>query len=457
MKRKLFGTDGMRGRANTEPLTGETLVRLGRAIVAVFKESSHRANKSHRPKILVGKDTRVSGYMLETALASGICSMGGNVLLVGPLPTPGIAYLTSGMRADAGVVISASHNLFEDNGIKIFSGSGFKLPDEMEARIEELIASKKLDGLLPRGAEVGRALRIEDAEGRYIVYLKQTFPRNLTLEGLRVVVDCAHGAAYQVAPAVLEELGAEVFAIGVEPNGENINLNCGSIHPEAMSRQVVLKGAQVGVALDGDGDRCILADEKGRIHDGDEVMAALARDLLQEGKLQKQTLVATVMSNQGLDLALKPYGGKVVRTNVGDRYVVEEMIRGGYNLGGEQSGHIAFLDHSTTGDGMITALQVLALVQKTGKPLSELLADFKRLPQVLLNIEVKEKVDLAKLPKVTQAIDKISRELGESGRVLVRYSGTEPKARVMIEGEEETRIRAQAEEIAAVIRKEIGV
>ena len=457
IKRKLFGTDGIRGRANTEPLTGETLVRLGRAIVAVFKDSNHRANKSHRPKILVGKDTRVSGYMLETALASGICSMGGNVLLVGPLPTPGIAYLTTGMRADAGVVISASHNLFEDNGIKIFSGNGFKLADELEAEIEQMITSNHLNGMLPKGAEVGRALRIEDAEGRYIVYLKQTFPRNLTLEGLRVVVDCAHGAAYQVAPAVLEELGAEVYAIGVEPNGENINLGCGSLHPEAMSRQVTLKGAQVGVALDGDGDRCILADEKGRIHDGDEVMAALARDLLQEGKLQKQTLVATVMSNQGLDLALKPYGGKVVRTNVGDRYVVEEMLRGGYNLGGEQSGHIAFLDHSTTGDGMITALQVLALVQKTGKPLSELLSDFKRLPQVLLNVEVKEKVDLNKLPKVTQAIEKITRELGESGRVLVRYSGTEPKARVMIEGEEETRIRAQAEEIAAVIRKEIGI
>jgi len=457
IKRKLFGTDGIRGRANTEPLTGETLVRLGRAIVAVFKDSNHRANKSHRPKILVGKDTRVSGYMMETALASGICSMGGNVLLVGPLPTPGIAYLTTGMRADAGVVISASHNLFEDNGIKIFSGNGFKLADELEAEIEQMITSTHLNGMLPKGAEVGRALRIEDAEGRYIVYLKQTFPRNLTLEGLRVVVDCAHGAAYQVAPAVLEELGAEVYAIGVEPNGENINLGCGSLHPEAMSRQVTLKGAQVGVALDGDGDRCILADEKGRIHDGDEVMAALARDLLQEGKLQKQTLVATVMSNQGLDLALKPYGGKVVRTNVGDRYVVEEMLRGGYNLGGEQSGHIAFLDHSTTGDGMITALQVLALVQKTGKPLSELLSDFKRLPQVLLNVEVKEKVDLNKLPKVTQAIEKITRELGESGRVLVRYSGTEPKARVMIEGEEETRIRAQAEEIAAVIRKEIGI
>jgi phosphoglucosamine mutase len=448
--RKLFGTDGVRGVANEEPMTGEMAMRIGRATAYLFR------NKKGRHRIVLGKDTRLSGYMLETALASGICSMGGDVLLVGPLPTPGIAFITVDMRADAGVVISASHNPFSDNGIKIFSGNGFKLPDEMEQRIEELIFSGKLEKVRPTGTEVGKAFRIDDAMGRYAVFLKHTFPEHLTLEGLKVVVDCANGAAYRVAPTVLEELGAEVSCVGVEPDGENINLNCGSLHPDLVSRLVREKGADLGLTLDGDADRVAFTDHTGRVIDGDHIMAICALDMMQEGRLKKNTLVATVMSNMGLETALKEAGGLMVRAPVGDRYVVEEMLTGGYNLGGEQSGHIVFLDHNTTGDGMITALQVLAVMQKKGAPLAELAGVMRTFPQTQRSVRVKAKKDLSQIPQIRNMIQECQKELGEHGRILVRYSGTEPLLRIMIEGENEETITRMADAMAETAQKALG-
>jgi phosphoglucosamine mutase len=448
--RKLFGTDGVRGVANEEPMTSEMAMRIGRAAAYLFR------NKKKRHRIVVGKDTRLSGYMLETALASGICSMGGDVLLVGPLPTPGIAFITVDMRADAGVVISASHNPYSDNGIKIFSGDGFKLPDAMEQRIEELIFSGKLEQVRPTGTEVGKAFRIDDAMGRYAVFLKHTFPEHLTLEGLKIVVDCAHGAAYRVAPTVLEELGAEVFSVGVEPDGENINLNCGSLHPEVISRLVREKGADLGFTLDGDGDRVIFVDQTGTVVDGDHIMAICCLDMLQEGRLKKNTLVATVMSNIGLEMVITEAGGRMVRAAVGDRYVVEEMVKGGYNLGGEQSGHIVFLDHNTTGDGMLTALQVLAVMQKKGASLAELARVMKVFPQTQRSIRVQNKKDISQISQIQRLIKEYEQELGEHGRIVVRYSGTEPVLRVMIEGENETMITRMADTVAATAKKALG-
>jgi phosphoglucosamine mutase len=445
--RKLFGTDGVRGVANEEPMTGEMAMRIGRAAAYLFR------NKKGRHRIVVGKDTRLSGYMLETALASGICSMGGDVLLVGPLPTPGIAFITVDMRADAGVVISASHNPYSDNGIKIFSGDGFKLPDAMEQRIEELIFSGTLERVRPTGTEVGKAFRIDDAMGRYAVFLKHTFPEHLTLEGLKIVVDCAHGAAYRVAPTVLEELGAEVFSVGVEPDGENINLNCGSLHPELISRLVREKGADLGLTLDGDGDRVIFVDQTGTVVDGDHLMAICALDMMREGRLKKKTLVATVMSNIGLEMVVTEAGGRMVRAAVGDRYVVEEMVKGGYNLGGEQSGHIVFLDHNTTGDGMLTALQVLAVMQKKGASLAELARVMKVFPQTQRSIRVQNKKDISQISQIQRLIKEYEQELGEHGRIVVRYSGTEPVLRVMIEGENETMITRMADTVAATAKK----
>jgi phosphoglucosamine mutase len=379
--RKLFGTDGIRGVANVDPMTGELAMQLGRAIAYLFKGMKGK----HR--IVVGKDTRLSGYMLETALASGICSMGVDVMLVGPLPTPGIAFITTSMRANAGVVISASHNPYYDNGIKIFSQNGFKLPDEMETRIEELILSNHLSSLRPTASEVGKAHRIDDAIGRYVAFLKNTFPKDLTLEGLRLVLDCANGAAYRVAPTVLEELGAEVIPTGVDPNGENINENCGSLHPEVISRLVLEKEADIGMALDGDGDRIVFVDGKGKQVDGDYILAICALQMLSEKKLKNGTLVTTVMSNIGLDQTMENAGGKVIRTQVGDRYVVEEMVRGDYNLGGEQSGHTIFLDYNTTCDGILTALQILAIMKRKERTLDELAKVMKPLPQVLYNVK----------------------------------------------------------------------
>jgi len=431
-------------------MTGEMAMQLGRAIAHVFKDIKGK----HR--IVVGKDTRVSGYMLETALASGICSMGADVWLVGPLPTPGIAFITTSMRANAGVVISASHNPYYDNGIKIFSQNGFKLPDEMEVRIEELILSNHLHSLRPTASEVGKAHRIDDAVGRYVVFLKNTFPNQLNLDGLRIVLDCANGAAYRVAPTVLEELGATVIPIGVEPDGENINANCGALHPELASRVVLEHGADIGMALDGDGDRIVFVDRYGKQVDGDRILAICGLQMLSERKLKKGTVVTTVMSNMGLDRAIHTAGGKLVRTQVGDRYVVEEMVRGGYNLGGEQSGHIIFIDHNTTGDGVLTALQVLAIMKQKERPLDELAKVMEPLPQVLYNVEVKEKRELSEFPEIKKRTKEIEKALDNSGRILIRYSGTEPLLRIMIEGEDEKKLHRFAQDLVELVKKYLG-
>jgi phosphoglucosamine mutase len=447
---ELFGTDGVRGRANVPPMTAEMALALGQAVAHVFQRGAER----HR--IIIGKDTRLSGYLFENALVAGICSMGVDVLQVGPMPTPGMAFLTADMRCDAGVMISASHNPYQDNGIKFFSHDGFKLPDAIERRIEELIASGRLQELRAAAERVGRARRIDDAEGRYVVFLKKTFPLDLRLDGLRVVLDCANGAAYKVGPTVLEELGAEVFKLGVEPNGRNINDGCGCVHPEAMIAKVKEVRADVGIAVDGDGDRCILACERGTLVDGDALLALCARDLAEREGLRGGAVVATVMSNLGLERAIEALGLRLVRTQVGDRYVVEEMRSGGYNLGGEQSGHLVFLDHNTTGDGLITALQTLAILCRKQRPLSELAGGIERFPQVLVNVQVAEKRPLEELPTVIEALRKIEAELGEHGRVLIRYSGTEPKARVMVEGEDEARVREFANELADRLRRAVA-
>jgi phosphoglucosamine mutase len=391
--------------------------------------------------------------MLENALVAGICSMGVDVLLVGPLPTPGIAFITASMRADAGIVISASHNPFQDNGIKIFSGDGFKLPDPEEEKIEELILNDRIKSLRPTATEVGKAFRVDDAVGRYVVHLKNSFPKTHSLDGLKIVLDCANGAAYRVAPAVFEELGAEVIAFGVEPNGENINSQCGSLHPQVVSRAVKEHGAHLGISLDGDADRVIFSDEEGNVVDGDRIMALCAADMRKSKQLKKSTLVATVMSNIGLDFAMRERGIKVLRTQVGDRYVVEEMSRGGYNLGGEQSGHLIFLDYNTTGDGVLSALQVLAVMKREEKPLSELAKIVTPLPQILRNVKVAQKKDPQRIPEIARLTHQIQEKLGDRGRVLVRSSGTENLMRVMVEGENEKEISAFVEELAACIRK----
>ncbi|MGE0156867.1 MAG: phosphoglucosamine mutase [Geobacter sp.] len=449
--KKLFGTDGVRGVANVHPMTTEMAMQLGRAAAYIFKSSGPR-----RHRIVIGKDTRLSGYMLESALLAGICSMGVDVLLVGPLPTPGIANITKSMRADAGVVISASHNAFQDNGIKFFSADGFKLPDEIELKIEKLIDSKKIDSLRPTATEVGKAFRIDDAAGRYIVFLKNSFPADLDLSGLKIVLDCANGAAYKVAPAVFEELGAEVIPLGVRPNGSNINAGCGSLHPEVISEAVKQHQAHIGIALDGDADRVIVCDEFGNEVNGDQIMAICATDMLARKTLKKKTLVATVMSNMGLDIALRKAGGKIIKTAVGDRYVVEEMRKGGYNLGGEQSGHLIFLDNNTTGDGVLAALQLLAVMRRREKPLSELAEVMIPLPQVLVNVRVRERKDIMTLPSVAKAIRDVEQKLGDEGRVLIRYSGTEPLLRIMLEGQDKYEITTWANEIGDLVKQQIG-
>jgi phosphoglucosamine mutase len=452
--RKLFGTDGIRGVANQDPMTAEVALRLGRAVARRFRHAGRAG------RVVIGKDTRLSGYMLESALQAGIVSAGADVMLVGPLPTPGIAFITSSMRADAGVVISASHNPYQDNGIKLFAADGFKLPDEIEAELERRMEEAVASPGSPASAgveQIGRAVRIEDAAGRYVQFLKHAFPKERTLDGIKVVVDCANGAAYHVAPQVFEELGAEVVAIGVEPNGRNINDNCGAMHPEVMAEVVRREGAALGIALDGDADRVILADERGQIVDGDQVMALLGTRMLAADKLPGRMVVATVMSNLGLERALAGHGGKLLRTAVGDRYVVEAMRERGAVLGGEQSGHIVFLDHATTGDGMVAALRVLAVMLDEGRPLSELIAGaMVRYPQVLVNFAVAHKRPLEELPDVQRAISDVERALGVDGRVVVRYSGTESKARVMIEGVDEASIRAHAEAIAGAIQRALA-
>ncbi len=430
--RKLFGTDGVRGVANLEPMTSETAMKLGRAAAYLFKR------RSGRHQIVIGKDTRLSGYMLESALTSGICSMGVDVLLVGPMPTPAIAFLTRSLRADAGVVISASHNPYQDNGIKFFSNDGFKLPDEFETRMESLIVSDEIEHLRPTADDVGKAFRIDDAEGRYIEFVKRSLPRDLDFQGLRVVVDCANGAAYKVSPKVLRELGATVWVIGNEPDGMNINAGCGTVHPERLQEAVLHHQAHVGIAHDGDADRAVFVCEQGRLVDGDHTMAMTALDLQQRGLLKQQTLVGTVMSNFGLELAMAKAGITLVRTPVGDRYLLERMISEGYNFGGEQSGHLIFLEHNTTGDGRYHVGAKTAV------------------PQVLLSIRVKDKPDLAGLPDVQRAIRDGEARLNGTGRVLVRYSGTEPLVRIMVEGERDALIRSVADELAVVVRARLG-
>lgn len=450
--RSMFGTDGIRGVANEPPMTPEVALQLGRAIAFVA-----RRGKTRPARIVVGKDTRVSCYMLETALAAGICAMGGRVILCGVVPTPAVAHLATSMRADAGVVISASHNPFYDNGIKLFGPDGFKLPDAEEAEIERLMASTELERLRPTGADVGRAERIEDARGRYAVFCKSTFPRDLTLDGVRVVVDAAHGAAYRVATSVFAELGADVTAIGVKPNGRNINHNVGALHPEAVINELRKHHAHIGVALDGDADRLILVDEKGEIVDGDAVMALCATRMLRAGTLKRSTLVATVMSNLGLERAMRNAGGQLVRTAVGDRYVVEEMRANGYNLGGEQSGHLVFLDHATTGDGLVAALQVLAAMLREGRPLSELAHGvMERVPQVLKNISFPKRLPLEAMTNLRKHEAAIKKKLGRDGRVLVRWSGTEPKLRVMLEGEDIGKIATFADELIEAAKRDVG-
>jgi phosphoglucosamine mutase len=448
-KMKLFGTDGIRGKANHFPMTGEVAFEVGRAAAYVLKK------KHGRNKILIGKDTRLSGYMIESALTSGICSMGMNVVLIGPMPTPGIAFVTRSMRVDAGIVISASHNPYDDNGIKFFSADGFKLPDSTEEEIEKVMFSKTLEKIRPEGAEIGKAKRVEDASGRYIEFVKSTFPKGMTLEGIRIVVDCSNGSAYKITPTVLSELGADLIAINDKPNGININADCGVTHSEALQQAVLEHKAHIGIAHDGDADRTILCDENGEIVDGDKIMAICALDMKKEGNLRTNTIVATVMSNIGFEIFLKRSGVKVIRTRVGDRYVVEEMLRKGCNLGGEQSGHIIFLDHNTTGDGPITALQVLSIICRREKTLSELASRIPIYPQVLVNVPVRKSKDMEDFPSISATIKKAEKKL-KNGRILVRPSGTEPKIRVMIEGDNMDDITNMAEEIAEIIRKNMS-
>ncbi|MBC7532161.1 MAG: phosphoglucosamine mutase [Oligoflexus sp.] len=444
---KYFGTDGIRGKANVAPMSPDFVLRLGQAIGLHFR------NAYPHPKILIGKDTRRSGYMLEQALSAGICSVGVNVQFLGPLPTPGIAYLTRGMRACAGIVISASHNPFDDNGIKIFSDNGFKLPDEIETKLENMVDDNDLQNDLPVGMDIGSAKRIDDAVGQYAVFLKEQFPKYLTLDGLRIVVDCANGAAYKVAPKVFEELGAELFVLGNQPDGKNINYRCGALHPQNLIEKVRLYKADIGIGLDGDADRLIVVDNQGEIVDGDQILAICAQHMHSEGKLRKATVVSTVMSNMGLEIALQNMGVKLQRTKVGDRYVVDEMRKGGYNLGGEQSGHLVFADCSTTGDGILAALHLLEVMLLKQKTLAELKSCMELLPQVLKNIHVLHKKPFENLPEVHKLITAAEAKLGSRGRVLVRYSGTENLARVMLEGEDHTQIESMAGEIINALER----
>jgi phosphoglucosamine mutase len=434
-------------------MTPEVMMELGRALAMVFRLAP---KLGHESRVLIGKDTRRSGYMLEDALAAGLCSMGVNVLQVGPIPTPGLAFLTGDMRCDAGGMISASHNPFEDNGVKFFSADGFKLPDDVERRIEDLMFSDELARQRPIGADMGRAQRIDDALGRYIVFLKKTVPPSMDLDGLRIAIDCANGAAYKCAPTVLEELGAEVIKVGVTPDGTNINQGCGALFPQNVARVVREYRADLGIALDGDADRVILVDEKGEIVDGDQLLALCAREMKRRSALSTDAVVGTVMSNLGLERALSGMGLRLVRTDVGDRYVVEAMVREKINLGGEQSGHVVFLDHNTTGDGMLSALQVLALLRSEDRPLSQLANAMQRVPQVLRAVRVREKVPLEQLTDLKRTLEAVESALAGWGRMLVRYSGTEPVARVMIEGEDEARIQQLAGEVCGEIARAIG-
>lgn len=451
---RLFGTDGIRGQANEYPMLPHIVVKVGQAIGYLLNKNKLEG-KSLNPKVVIGKDTRLSGYMIEMALASGLNSMGVQVQLVGPLPTPGIGFITRNMRADAGIVISASHNPFSDNGIKIFGSDGYKIPDSMEREIERLIFEDQFDYHLAKSNQVGRSRRIDDAQGRYIVHAKNTFPMDHTLEGLRIVLDTAHGASYKVAKAVFEELGAEVIQIGDDPNGLNINDKSGALYPTAVANAVLHFRADVGVSLDGDADRVMMVDEKGQVLNGDHILGICALHMKKNGTLKNNQLVVTHMSNFGLEKVMKKNGISVKKVNVGDKYVVEELRRTSGNLGGEQSGHIIFLDHSTTGDGCVAALNVLAVMRETKKRLSELHSWIEEVPQILINVRVKRKSPLEELKGYTQLFERITSELGEEGRVFVRFSGTEPAVRVLVEGPDRNKIHDYAQEIAQFLEKEL--
>jgi len=455
--RKIFGTDGVRGTANIEPVTAETALRLGRAAGHVFKKIGAPSRGRGRHKIVIGKDTRLSGYMLENAISSGILSMGVDVLFIGPLPTPGVAYVTRSLRADAGIVITASHNPYDDNGIKFFRPDGYKLDETIEREIEGLVFSGEIENIRPTADEIGKAVRIDDALGRYIENAKASLPKGMTLEGMRVVVDCAHGAAYKSTPCVLRELGAEVIVFGNQPDGKNINKDCGSMHPGPMCQKIWEHRADVGIAHDGDADRVLLCDETGRLVDGDDIMAIAALDMIAQKALTENTLVATVMSNAGLDAVIKAAGGKVLRTAVGDKNVIDEMLRNGYNLGGEQSGHMIFRDFSTTGDGLVAALQILRIMKSRGQPLSKVASCWKRFPQLVTNILVREKRPFSELGNVSRLVTDAEAELNrQGGRILLRYSGTEPKARLLLEGSDSVVLQKWADSISQAIRKEVG-
>jgi len=447
MKQRLFGTDGLRGQGNIFPMTPEIALRLGLAAGQYFR------NGSGRNRVVIGKDTRLSGYVFETALTSGLCANGMEVFLVGPLPTPAISFLTRNMRADLGVVISASHNPFMDNGIKFFDREGFKLPDAVEDEISELVLTADTRWEYPVPEHIGKAHRIVDAQGRYIVYLKNSFSPRLTLDGLKIVLDCANGAAYGVAPSVLEELGATVVRVGTKPDGLNINHKCGSLYPEVISNIVVDEDADMGIALDGDADRLIVCDEKGRILDGDQIMALCALEMMEKGRLPGNLLVATVMSNMALELFMREHGGRLLRTAVGDRYVVEAMRREGASLGGEQSGHLVFMDHSTTGDGLLAALQLLRIMVEKQRPLSELAGLLEPFPQELRNVHVERKVPFEQAPGLQAEVDRVERDLRGKGRVLLRYSGTEAVCRVMVEGPDDEIVRRHVEALVLACEK----
>ncbi|MBQ9536178.1 MAG: phosphoglucosamine mutase [Desulfovibrionaceae bacterium] len=450
MAERFFGTDGLRGTVNTYPMTADVALRLGIAAGVRFRKGEHW----HR--VVIGKDTRLSGYMLESALTAGLCAAGMHVIMTGPLPTPAISFLTRNMRADLGVVISASHNPFHDNGIKFFDADGYKLLDETENEIAAMVCDPEMQWPYPEPAGVGRATKIEDAGGRYIVYTKSCFPPHLTLAGLRIVIDCANGAAYKVAPLALEELGAEVFTLGTSPNGLNINDHCGSLYPKVVAARVKEVRADVGLALDGDADRLIVVDERGRILDGDQIMALCTQAMMERGELTGNLLVTTVMSNMALEVFMEDHGGTLVRTQVGDRYVVESMRQNGAMFGGEQSGHLIFRQYSTTGDGLLAALQILRIMQEKNAPLSKLANLLTPFPQKLVNVHVQNRVPFSERPAIGEAVAKIEAELGRRGRVLLRYSGTEPLCRIMVEGENDVLVAQYAADLAGIVKRELG-
>jgi phosphoglucosamine mutase len=442
---RLFGTDGIRGRVNRHPMQPQLVLRLGLAAGQYFRNG----NKRHR--VVIGKDTRLSGYVFESALTSGFCAAGMDVFLVGPMPTPAISFLTRSMRADLGVVISASHNPYMDNGIKFFDKEGFKLADKVENEISAMVTNPEFAWDYPAHDQVGRAKKIQDSPGRYIVELKHSFPAGMTLDGVTIVLDCAHGAAYRVAPLIFEELGAKVITLGVEPNGLNINDGCGSLHPEVLAAKVREHGADIGLALDGDADRLIVVDEHGMVLDGDQIMAVCADEMLTRGSLVGNTLVSTVMSNMALEVFMQERGGRLIRTKVGDRYVVEEMRKGGYLLGGEQSGHMVFMEHSTTGDGTLAALQLLRIMVARQRPISEIAGLLTPYPQKLVNVRVKKKVPFADVPSIQEAVRHAEERLGRTGRVLLRYSGTEALARIMVEAQDQSLVDELCAELVLAV------